>query len=71
MKHVRVQIFSTWTEKHFYKSFLRQSPDNALYGNMNDSHFIICNSDDESDKEMTNMCNIKCKEAIYNTSQNN
>ncbi|KAG5193966.1 hypothetical protein JEQ12_020327 [Ovis aries] len=71
MKHVRVPDFSR-EPKHFYKSFHKTEPkDNALYGNMNDSHFIICNSDDESDKEMTIMCNIKCKEAIYNTSQNN
>ncbi|XP_055249541.1 uncharacterized protein CXorf66 homolog [Moschus berezovskii] len=71
MKHVPVPDFSCEL-KHFYKSFHKTEPkDNALYGNMNDSHFTTCNSDGESDKEATIMCNIKCKEAIYKTSQNN
>ena len=70
MKHVLVPDFSHEL-KHSYKSFHKTEPkDNALYGNMNDSHFT-CNSDDESDKEATIMCNIKCKETIYKTSQNN
>ncbi|XP_027391269.1 uncharacterized protein CXorf66 homolog [Bos indicus] len=70
MKHVLVPDFSREL-KHSYKSFHKTEPkDNALYGSMNDSHFT-CNSDDESDKEATIMCNIKCKETIYKTSQNN
>ncbi|KAB0338310.1 hypothetical protein FD755_025279 [Muntiacus reevesi] len=71
MKHIPVPDYSREL-KHFYKSFHKTEPkDNALYDNINDSHFTTCYSDGESDRETIIMCNIKCKEAIYRTSQNN
>uniref|UniRef100_A0A8C6FLX8 Uncharacterized protein n=1 Tax=Moschus moschiferus TaxID=68415 RepID=A0A8C6FLX8_MOSMO len=71
MKHVTVPL-SSCKLKCFYRSSYKTEPkDNALYGNMNDSHLSTYNSDSESDGEMSIMCNIKCKEATYKTSQNN
>ena len=71
MKHAPVQL-SSCKLKCFYKSSYKTKPkDNALYGNMNDSHFSTYSSDSESDREMIIIHNIKCKEATYKASQNN
>nr|CAI9689883.1 unnamed protein product [Rangifer tarandus platyrhynchus] len=71
MKHVPVPLSSSKL-KCFYKSSHKTEPkDNALYGDMNDSHLSTYSSDSESGREMTIMGNIKCKEAAYETSQNN
>ncbi|KAB0346073.1 hypothetical protein FD755_024280 [Muntiacus reevesi] len=71
VKHVPVPPSSSKL-KCFYKSSHKTEPkDNALYGDMNDSHLSTYSNDSESDREMTIMGNIKCKEAVYKTSQNN
>ena len=71
MKQVPVPL-SLGKLKCFYKSSHKTEPkDNALYGDMNDSHLSTYSSDSESGTEMTIMGNIKCKEAAYKTSQNN
>ncbi|XP_040121330.1 uncharacterized protein CXorf66 homolog [Oryx dammah] len=71
MKYVPVPL-SSGKLKCLYKSSHKTEPkDNALYGNMNDSHLSAYSSDSESDREMIIMHNIKCKEATYKTSQNN
>ena len=71
IKHVPVPLFSREL-KHFYKSYKKkQSKYNTLYVNMSDSDITTYNSDDESDREVTILCNIKCKEDIYKNSQNN
>ena len=71
MKKVPVPL-SLGKLKCFYKSSHKTEPkDNALYGDMNDSHLSTYSSDSESGREMTIMGKIKCKEAAYKTSQNN
>uniref|UniRef100_A0A8C6C3B8 Uncharacterized protein n=1 Tax=Monodon monoceros TaxID=40151 RepID=A0A8C6C3B8_MONMO len=54
--------------KPFSKSFHKiDSRHNALCGNANDSDMMTDYSDGDSDKEITIICNIKCKEVIYKT----
>ncbi|KAG5193965.1 uncharacterized protein CXorf66 homolog [Ovis aries] len=71
IKHVPVPLFSREL-KHFYKSYKKkQSKYNTLHVNMSDTDITTYNSDDESDREVTILCNIKCKEDIYKNSRNN
>ncbi|XP_055293987.1 uncharacterized protein CXorf66 homolog [Moschus berezovskii] len=67
IKHVPVPLFSREL-KHFYKSYKKKQP---KYGNMSDSDITTYNSDGESDREVTIICNIKCKGDIYKNSRNN
>ncbi|OWJ99505.1 hypothetical protein Celaphus_00009570 [Cervus elaphus hippelaphus] len=70
IKHVPVPLFSREL-KHFYKSYKKKPRYITLYGNMGDSDVTTYNSDGDSDREVTILCDIKCKEDIYRNSRYN
>ncbi|XP_045393806.1 uncharacterized protein CXorf66 homolog [Lemur catta] len=47
------------------------SRDNTYHGNMSDSDMMTYNSDDDSDREITIICNMRQNEAIFKGTPNN